>query len=373
MPVSLPRAVRSVRVPASAVALAAALVAAPSHAALPGRFALHGARTSASLADELLPISPLSSTAWLAQGIERAERFRLPPGPTLALLERYTDPAVERAPEWRSYFHGRYGIASWETSPSLAWSETSCEPAHDQALATIHLPGLDLAINTPPPVGALLTSPDDLPAPAPELLSVIREPTCPAWRRPRLVTLGRYGGEADTFQLLDCDGSIAPDALDRLSVIARPPGSARPELPLPLDPDPLASLSGEWVAGVKMLHPRLAWVVERIAEAFPRRPIYVISGYRREASRSYHAKGRALDLFVMGVPNEDLFRFCHKRLHDVGCGYYPNNKFVHVDVRPYGTGHPMWIDVSQPGTPSKYVDSWPGVVEGGALTWSGEE
>jgi hypothetical protein len=44
---------------------------------------------------------------------------------------------------------------------------------------------------------------------------------------------------------------------------------------------------------------------------------------------------------------------------------------VHIDVRPYGTGHPMWIDASQPGTPSDYRDSWPGVVEQGALQWAG--
>lgn len=116
-----------------------------------------------------------------------------------------------------------------------------------------------------------------------------------------------------------------------------------------------------------MLHPRLVWVVQRIAAAFPRRTIYVVSGYRREAPTSYHEKGRALDLSVRGVPNKTLFRFCH-RLNDVGCGYYPNNRFVHVDVRRYGTGHPMWVDISQPGTPSHYVDSWPGLLAGGSAS-----
>jgi hypothetical protein len=70
----------------------------------------------------------------------------------------------------------------------------------------------------------------------------------------------------------------------------------------------------------------------------------------------------------MGVPNASLFQVCQK-LDDVGCGFYPNNKFVHVDVRRPGSGHPFWIDASGPGEPSRYVDAWPGVVDGGGLVW----
>jgi hypothetical protein len=32
----------------------------------------------------------------------------------------------------------------------------------------------------------------------------------------------------------------------------------------------------------------------------------------------------------------------------------------------------MWVDVSEPGTPSKYVDGWPGVLEPGA-GWLGAQ
>jgi hypothetical protein len=70
----------------------------------------------------------------------------------------------------------------------------------------------------------------------------------------------------------------------------------------------------------------------------------------------------------MGVHNADLFRFC-RSLDDVGCGFYPNSKFVHVDVRRPGTGHAFWVDISGPGEPAHYVDSWPGVVDKGALVW----
>jgi hypothetical protein len=38
-------------------------------------------------------------------------------------------------------------------------------------------------------------------------------------------------------------------------------------------------------------------------------------------------------------------------------------------VRRPGSGHPIWIDVSAPGEPSRYVDAWPGVIDGGALVW----
>jgi hypothetical protein len=68
------------------------------------------------------------------------------------------------------------------------------------------------------------------------------------------------------------------------------------------------------------------------------------------------------------VANEHLLKVC-RTLEDVGCGYYPNNKFVHIDVRRRGTGKALWIDVSGPGEPSEFVDSWPGVVDSGAFVW----
>ena len=81
---------------------------------------------------------------------------------------------------------------------------------------------------------------------------------------------------------------------------------------------------------------------------------------------SKHAFGRALDISVQGIENEELLALCHK-LPYVGCGYYPNGKFVHVDIRFGGSG--LWVDVSAPGTPSRYVNDWPGVVENGRVMW----
>src|SRR6185503_4035100 len=96
----------------------------------------------------------------------------------------------------------------------------------------------------------------------------------------------------------------------------------------------------------------------RIALEYPWRAVYLYSGYRPGARvydgaashRSRHAEGRALDLSVAGVAKEDIFAVCHE-LPDVACGYYPNTKFVHVDVRPRGSGGGTWVDASGPGEP----------------------
>jgi hypothetical protein len=179
--------------------------------------------------------------------------------------------------------------------------------------------------------------------------------------RERPVLVMRHGSEQSRFVLLHCDGSVPDGALEQLSILARPNGVPRPT-ELPPAPTPRAP-KGEWVDGVRLLHPRLLWVLHRIALAHPWRSIYLYSGYRRGAGsrtghRSQHHVGRALDIGVQGVSNEQLLELCRK-LPDVSCGYYPNNKFVHVDVRARGSGKGFWIDASTPGAPSRYVDAWP--------------
>jgi len=175
------------------------------------------------------------------------------------------------------------------------------------------------------------------------------------------------------LSLIDCDGNIDVDALDRISALARIGGQERPELPLPNEPNPPEGWPEEWVAGVRLIHPRLLWILQRIGETFPKHTIHIRSGYRRDASESSpHRMGRALDLSVRGVPNEQLFAFC-MALGDVGCGYYPYHPFVHVDVRPFGSRKTYWVDDSQPGERSNYVDSWPNVIASGALIGAGSD
>jgi hypothetical protein len=159
--------------------------------------------------------------------------------------------------------------------------------------------------------------------------------------------------------------------------MARTPESKRPGDLLPDEPSPDALQRGEWVSGVRLVHPRLVWLLQRVADAFPWHTIYIYSGYRPSPSglpfkpnthHSMHAEARALDMAVVGIPNVLLFQVC-RSLDDVGCGYYPHSAFVHMDVRRSGSGKAYWIDISGPGEPAHYVDAWPGVVEGGALVW----
>lgn len=326
---------------------------------------------------------------WVGAALDRDAHARFALRGSLSLLAGFEDPSSERRGPWRRFRDGPYGLRPW--LPALTWNRAeggfSASPVWEPESTALgkgsalqagglpqtegyHFSWQDSDLTSAGYFGSL---PQLVPLPAspppPEPVPLGRAVECPAWRRIRPIQLARLDGELDTFALLECDGSVAPEAMDRLSVLMRPPGTPRPSLPLPAEAT--VSNSGEWVPGVRMVHPRLVWLVQQLALAFPRRLFTIVSGYRAEPITSAHARGRAIDLQILGVPNESVFRFCRK-LEDVGCGYYPNNRFLHLDVRPPGSGHPYWVDVAEPGAPSQYVDSWPGVVEGGALAWGGD-
>jgi hypothetical protein len=272
-------------------------------------------------------------------------------------FDRYTRPEIERPTHGMSFLEGRYGMRTWGLLPKLSLDGSATT---DLSPPSLRAPlSMEEAAAPLREVDELRLSLDLLDLSAPRTSKRCDK---------RAVQFVRYGGEGDMFSLTSCDGSLVPDSLDRLSVIARPAGVDRPELPLPESPDAHAAESGEWVDHVRLLNPRLAWAVERVAEAFPHKVVYVISGYRPADHGGMHARGRAIDLFLMNVANERVYKFC-RTLPDVGCGYYPNSKFVHIDVRKPGSGKAYWVDDSAPGTPSHYVDSWPGVEKGGAAVW----
>lgn len=334
------------------------------------------------------PTQPLTETAWVLDRVGKNRRFDLGNEAQLSLLERFVDPARNRTPDWRSFWHGRFGRNNFSMHPKLVWLDgptADAEVSREAGASSVvgfgwvaGEPSLETAESSwrfelrgpEPPQPFDISRADVLPdwslgvrAPEPDFFGITQRQHCPRWKAPRAVSVVRYdGAEFTRMALIDCDGAIAADALDRLSVLARPPATPKPDMPLPLEPAEDAP-GGEWLDRVKLLHPRLIWAVQKIAEAFPERSIFIMSGYRRDAHGSYHQKGRALDLYVTGVDNADLFRFCHT-LTDVGCGFYPNNKFVHVDVRPYGTHRVAWVDISEPGARSEYVTSWPGVLAG---------
>ncbi len=68
---------------------------------------------------------------------------------------------------------------------------------------------------------------------------------------------------------------------------------------------------------------------------------------------SGHARGRAIDLRVTGVPAVKVRDFC-KTLTKTGCGYYPSGTFVHVDARDQAFA---WVDLAKPGAPPRYEDA----------------
>jgi uncharacterized protein YcbK (DUF882 family) len=171
------------------------------------------------------------------------------------------------------------------------------------------------------------------------------------------------GAVEEAFALTRCDGSQAPLAVEKLSVMARA-GASKPAK----SAVELAKVKGSLLApGVRRLDPRLVEELQRVVDHFGKKAqgsakaaprIHLVSGYRPTSIGSYHAIGHALDVHLEGVANEALVDFC-KSLTDVGCGYYPNSSFVHMDVREKGTGHVSWIDASGPGESPRYVEQWP--------------
>jgi uncharacterized protein YcbK (DUF882 family) len=87
-------------------------------------------------------------------------------------------------------------------------------------------------------------------------------------------------------------------------------------------------------------------LVYRIETHFGVPEIRVVSGYRvpTPGSHSNHGKGRAMDLVVPGVADEEVARFV-RQSGFVGVGVYPTSQFVHVDVRPQSY---FWVDASGP-------------------------
>ena len=101
---------------------------------------------------------------------------------------------------------------------------------------------------------------------------------------------------------------------------------------------------------------RLLKLLAKVSDHFGGRTIVVVSGYRPYSPKQYtgnsrHNHGKAIDFRVLGVPNESLYRYC-RRFAKVGCGYYPNSSFVHMDVRRLKT---RWTDFSGPGQAPRYA------------------
>ncbi len=103
------------------------------------------------------------------------------------------------------------------------------------------------------------------------------------------------------------------------------------------------------------IEPRLVALLGVVSNHFGSRKLEVVSGFRpftptQFNPHSNHMHGKAVDFRVAGVPNEAVRDFC-RTLKNVGCGYYPNSVFVHMDVREQSA---FWIDYSKPGEAPRY-------------------
>ncbi len=141
-----------------------------------------------------------------------------------------------------------------------------------------------------------------------------------------LTTINR--NESLAIPAVGDDGGFASADLDRMAHLLRAAGGDEH----PIDPRTLA-------------------LVYRIEVHFDVPEIRVVSGYRvpKPGSHSNHGKGRAMDLIVPGVPDEEVARFA-RELGFVGVGVYPTSQFVHVDIRPRSY---FWVDYSGPRMKNK--------------------
>ena len=141
--------------------------------------------------------------------------------------------------------------------------------------------------------------------------------------RPMLALTTINRGESLAVPSDGDDGGFASADLDRVAHLLR-------------------SMSGD----EHPVDPRTLALVYRIQVHFGVPEVRVVSGYRvpKPGSHSNHGKGRAIDLVVPGVADEEVARFA-RGLGFVGVGVYPTSQFVHVDVRPRSY---FWIDYSGP-------------------------
>jgi Bacterial protein of unknown function (DUF882) len=172
-----------------------------------------------------------------------------------------------------------------------------------------------------------------------------------------------FGGEVQSLVLTRCNGVPAPKVVEQMSILIRPLGVAVPTV---ITTPVRHGVRQEWLPGIKLTNRGLVMRVQKVADHFRGKRLVIVSGYRPRSEGSLHQLARALDFHVDGVTNKSLVAFC-KTLPDTGCGYYPNSSFIHMDVRPSGTGKVFWIDASGPGEPPRYVASWPPKTLGGRL------
>jgi uncharacterized protein YcbK (DUF882 family) len=99
----------------------------------------------------------------------------------------------------------------------------------------------------------------------------------------------------------------------------------------------------------KPMNPRTVQIVLEAAEHFGASQVVVISGYRARPYGSPHSRhflGHAMDIRLPGVSAKKLAQWIWDTHRQVGVGFYPNQEFVHVDVRDVDV---RWVDRAHHG------------------------
>jgi hypothetical protein len=102
---------------------------------------------------------------------------------------------------------------------------------------------------------------------------------------------------------------------------------------------------------VHPISPRLLDLVYKAMLHFKASLVHVVSGYRPDRAGSRHTQGRAIDMVLPGVSNEQLADYV-RTYGFVGVGIYPKSGFVHLDVRDVSY---FWVDNSLPDERSRGV------------------
>jgi uncharacterized protein YcbK (DUF882 family) len=154
--------------------------------------------------------------------------------------------------------------------------------------------------------------------------AIAREPVAnvPATPLAPLVLAPVNGGERVTLTPASEEGGFSQDELLRAARAFTPAARAKAH--------PVA--------------PRLLDLVYRAMRHFDAPLVHLVSGYRADRAGSRHTQGRAIDLVIPGVSNDELAAYV-RGFGFVGVGVYPKSGFVHLDVRDTSF---FWIDDSLP-------------------------
>jgi hypothetical protein len=147
--------------------------------------------------------------------------------------------------------------------------------------------------------------------------------------RPPLVIAPVNGGEQVSLMPERDDGGFAKSELALAARVFTPQEMKKPH--------PIA--------------PHLLDLVYQTMRHFGAPLVRLISGYRHDRPGSRHTQGRAIDMVIPGVTNDQLVEYV-RQFGFCGVGIYPKSGFVHLDVRESSF---FWVDESLPDERSRGV------------------